>query len=327
MAPPNPRGRTRPNAPLHRKGVPTDERLENFDSIVNQEDTSTSVCSAPSTPRTDTASFTYSPLEQLPVEVFNHILSNLVQPRSRLPGLSEEQSTLDPTVQRIIKLDEDLQSPPDTERFAADLFAWTSLRHPFNALAASSKRCRGLVESYCAHLVKTCNRFNLPFAQAEDHGADSVYPSLSSIVYRRLWLQTAPRSCVFCGAFLSNYPHVGFRLLLCCEGCFYSQTLNSDEVISQYHIIDSSILAANNVRSTGPRYEWILRIDVEALAFRLYGTRAFHDTQSRGLDIPCSIPNCGLAVDLPETPYPPPTRAFPSHVSSARIRRNPHPNV
>jgi hypothetical protein len=323
-----PRQRTRSsNTSLHRRGVSSDDRVQNLESAINHEDISTSVFSAPSTPHADTTSLTYSPLEQLPVEVFNHILSYLVQPRSRLPGLSEEQSTLDPAVQRIIKLDEDLQAPPDTERFAADLFAWTSIRHPFNALAASSKRCCELLESYCAHLVKACNRFNLPFAQADDLGADFVYPSLSSIVYRRLWLQTAPRSCVFCGAFLSNYPHVGFRLLLCCEGCFYSQTLSLDEVKLQYRIIDSNILAANRVRSTGPRYEWILRIDVEALAFRLYGTRAFHDTQSRGLDIPCSIPNCGLAVDLPATSQTPSIRTFPSHVSSAPIRQNPRRNV
>ncbi|KAF2448029.1 hypothetical protein P171DRAFT_429613 [Karstenula rhodostoma CBS 690.94] len=323
MAPPRPRRRTRPNnTPLHRRGALSDGRLENLDPIVDQPGTSNPVFSALSAPRTDATPPTHSLLEQLPVEVVNNILLYLVHPRSRLPGLTEQQSTLDANIQRAIKANEDLHSPPDTDRFAADLFAWTSVRHPFNALAASSKRCCGLVESYCAHLVKTCNKFNLPFAHAEEFGADSVYPSLKSIVYRRLWLQTAPRCCLFCGDFMSSYPHRGFRLMLSCADCFYGQTLSLHEVQHQYHIIDPAILTKYGVRGTGPRYEWILRIDVEALALRLYGTRAFHDTLSLGLDVDCSIPNCGLAANLLSLSHAPPVRRFPEHVPHESPRRN-----
>lgn len=293
-----------------------------MDSIINQEKSSAPVLFAPKPSGTDATPNPHSLLEQLPVEVVNNILSYLVHPRSRLPGLTELESALDAKSQRQIKLNEDLQSPPDTDRFAADLFAWTSLRHPFNALAASSKRCYELVESYCAHLVKSCNRFNLPFAQAEEYGADSVYPSLSSIVYRRLWLQTAPRNCLFCGAFMSSYPHRGFRLLLSCADCFYAQTLSLYEVQHQYHIINPAILTENGVRSTGPRYEWILRTDVEALALRFYGTRAFHDPFSQGLEIDCNKPNCGLAANLITLSHPPSARRFPEHVSHASPRRN-----
>ncbi|KAL5440788.1 hypothetical protein PMIN06_009560 [Paraphaeosphaeria minitans] len=269
--------------------------------------------------------YTQSQLEHLPPEVVNHILSYLVHPRSRLPGLTEKQSTLrDAKAQKEIKLTEDLESPPDTDRFAADLFAWKDVRHPFNALAASSKRCRDFVESYCQHIVKRCNKFNLPFARVEENGnrPDSVYPSLGSIVYRRLWLQTASRSCLFCGVFMSQYPHRGFRLMLSCADCFYAQTLSLHEVQHQYHIIDPAVLTRSGVRSTSLRYEWILRVDVEALALRLYGTRAFHDTLSQGLEVHCSIPNCGLAPNLLTLSNPPPPRRFPGHVSPASPRRN-----
>lgn len=171
-----------------------------------------------------------SKLETLPVEVLNHILSYLITPRSRLPGLSEGESAHDfpRPEQHRIKGEEDRASSPDTERFAADLFSWTELRHPFNALAATSKRCCELVESYSAHLVKACNRFNLPFPQMDEYGAESVYPDLSGIVYRRLLLQVTPRPCVFCGGVLSAYPHRSvIRLLLTCEDCFYAQALVS----------------------------------------------------------------------------------------------------
>lgn len=265
-------------------------------------------------------------MEYLPPEVVNHILSYLVHPRSRLPGLTESQSALrDVGRQREIKLVEDLKSPPDMDRFAAKLFNWTEVLHPLNALAASSRRCREFVESYCEHLVKSCNRFNLPFARVEEHGHSSVYPSLNSIVYRRLWLQTAPRSCLFCGIFMSQYPHRGFRLLLCCADCFYAQTLSLYEVQHQYHIIDPAVLTRNGVSGT-PNHEWILRIDVEALALRLYGTRAFHDTLSQGLEVDCSIPNCGLAANLLVLSRPPPARRLPEHIppasASASARRN-----
>ena len=167
-------------------------------------------------------------LETLPVEVVNQILSYLVHPRSRLPGLTERQSNYDvsKTEQRKIKEEEDMTAPPDTHRHFTDVFSWVDIRHPLNVLAGTSKRCRELVESYSAHLVKTCNMFNLPFAHLEAHGPHSVYPDLSRIVYRRLWLQTAPRHCVFCGGNLSSYPHAPMmRLILTCEECFYAQTL------------------------------------------------------------------------------------------------------
>ena len=204
-----------------------------------------------------------------------------------------------------MKDNEDLTSPPDTDRFAADLFSWLSLRHPFNVLALCSKHCHEIVESYCAHLVKSCNRFNLPFVQADRYGPDSVYPSLSSIVYRRLWLQTAPRICVFCGVTLSTYPHRIFRLLIGCADCFYAQTLNLEEVQHQYHITDPGLLAAHGVRGSSPRYDWILRIDVEALALKLYRTRAFHDTRSEGFGKPCSIPNCAFSEEKRRFASPP----------------------
>ena len=38
-------------------------------------------------------------------------------------------------------------------------------------------------------------------------------------------------------------------------------------------------LAANSVRGSSPR--WVLRIDVEALALQLYGSKAFHDRGER----------------------------------------------
>ncbi|KAL5389962.1 hypothetical protein DPSP01_002021 [Paraphaeosphaeria sporulosa] len=311
MAPPMPRRRNRPKiTPLHKRGTSPKGGLETLGSI-HQKETNDPVNPTPNSSRADAMPSTQSQLEQLPLEVVNHILT-----------LRDAKS------QREIKLTEDLESPPDTDRFAANLFAWTSIRHPFNALAASSRQCREFVESYCEHLVKSCNRFNLPFAQVEGNGnrLDSVYPSLSSIVYRRLWLQTAPRSCLYCGAFMSQYPYpelpVRYRLMLCCRDCFFAQTLDLYEVQHQYHIIDPGILAKYGVRGSSPRYEWILRIDVEALALQLYGTRAFHDTLSQGLEAHCSIPNCGLAANLLTLSRHPPARRLPGNVSPASPRRN-----
>lgn len=330
MAPlPKPKRRTKPNnTSLYKQGSAS-KSSRNSNAVTNsQTDIGTLSVSASNTihaASSDTAS--YSALEQLPVEVANHILSYLVQPRSRLPGLTEQESRYDSVRRSTIKRIEDLKSPPDADRFAAHMFPWNTIRHPFNALAASSKHCRGLVESYCSHLVKSHNRFHLPFAEADKHGADSVYPSLSGIVYRRLWLQTAPRPCLFCGVIISSYPHDPrrFGLMLCCADCFYDQTLSLYEVQHQYHILDTSILAAHSVRSVSPRYEWILRTDVEALALQLYGTRAFHDTQSQGLDVPCSIPGCGLNISRLSISSPPRPRMLPSHISSApRTRRRGH---
>lgn len=53
-----------------------------------------------------------------------------------------------------------------------------------------------------------------------------------------------------------------------------------------YHIRDKSALAANGVRGS-PNYEWVLRNDAEALALRLYKTRAFHSTHPDHDRRPC----------------------------------------
>lgn len=167
-------------------------------------------------------------LEILPVEVVNAILAYLTHPTSRLPGLTGDQSRYDfPQQERWkIKHKEDLATPPDTERDFADLFSLFG-PHPFNALAATSQHCRRLVESYCAHLVKINNKFNLPFDLAEAHGHDNVFPSLQGIVYRRLWLQTADRFCVFCGILVGVYSNLGHQcgILAMCEECFYNQSI------------------------------------------------------------------------------------------------------
>ena len=125
-----------------------------------------------------------SRLETLPVEVFNQILSYLVHPRSRHPGLTEAESSCDfPSKARTdVKSLEDLTTPPDRNRWAVDLFKFTTHKHPFHPLSLTSRRCHGLVESFCYHLVRSCNMFNLPFAQLEEHGAQNVYPDMSGIV-------------------------------------------------------------------------------------------------------------------------------------------------
>ena len=87
-------------------------------------------------------------LDELPVEVFNNILSFLVYPRSRLPGLTELQSQHDYDLadKRIAK-DEYHLNPtviPDRDRFGANLFARRRLCHPFNELASTSRRLRQL---------------------------------------------------------------------------------------------------------------------------------------------------------------------------------------
>jgi len=187
-------------------------------------------------------------LETLPVEVVNHILSYLVHPRSRLPGLTERQSQYDVSMieKSNFKAGEDKTAPPDADRHFANIFAWAEICHPFNALAATSKRCQDLVESYSAHLVKSCNRFNLPFAHLERFGPDSVHPSLNQIVYRRLWLQTAPRYCVFCSASLSYYPHSPLmRPILTCESCFYAQTFVRSVAYLIYSKVSQMVKRAN----------------------------------------------------------------------------------
>jgi len=207
-------------------------------------------------------STSHNSLETLPVEVIHHILSYLVHPRSRLPGLTECQSNFDfsRTEQRKIKGQEDQTAHPDSNRHFTDVFSWVELRHPFNVLASTSRRCRELVDNYCSHLVRACNMFNLPFAHLEAHGPNSVYPDLRHIVFRRLWLQTAPRHCVFCGGNLSSYPHSPtMRLMLTCEDCFYAQTLVSTFVpashchaATDYHVRRSKRYKGYTISKTAP---------------------------------------------------------------------------
>lgn len=169
-----------------------------------------------------------SRLETLPTELVFNILSYLTHPRSRLPGLTEAQSSLDfdPIARSTVKKAEDLTTPADTERWAADLFKNHRNRHPFNTLSLTSRTCNKLVESYCASLAREHRLFNLPYAHFDTHGPNSVWPNLNEIVYRRLWLQYAPRKCIYCFAVMDNYPFpILKRLLTNCEACFYRQTL------------------------------------------------------------------------------------------------------
>ncbi|KAF1841189.1 uncharacterized protein K460DRAFT_371203 [Cucurbitaria berberidis CBS 394.84] len=247
------------------------------------------------------ASQTQSKLESLPVEIVNQILSCFTHPRSRLPGLTETQSAHDfpRQTKSEVKSKEDLTQPPDTDRWAADLFSWHLLSHPFHTLSMTSKRCNELVESYCSHLVRSCNgtMFNLAFAQLDKYGSKCVYPDLSGIVYRRLWLQHAPRRCIYCSAVLDCYPfRLVKRVIAACEDCFYRQTLTVDEVERQYHISAAAIRASPHIRSK-PGSVWVLRIDVESLALQLYGTRAFHSAHVEQMGKPCSI--CAITRFLP----------------------------
>jgi hypothetical protein len=167
-----------------------------------------------------------SKLETLPVEIVDQILSYLVHPCCRLPGLTETQSryNVSERQKRCIKDEEDLTQSPDSQRWAADIFSLHLLPHPLNALSRTSRRCKDFVEGYCSHLVRQCNVFNLPFAQLDRYGA--VHPDMSHIVYRRLWLQHAPRRCIYCFAVLDTYPFpLVKRVITACEGCFYRQTL------------------------------------------------------------------------------------------------------
>jgi len=304
MAPPKPKGKR-----SRLTGAPLKQEVGNAHAVC------VSVAVPTETHITHSSSTIY--LDTLPAEVFNNILARLEYPRSRLPGLTEHQSGLPRAAKIAIKATEDLTAPPDSERFGANLFDWVKLRHPFNTLAATSRRCRALVESFCAHLVKVNNRFNLPFDLVEKHGIRSIYPDLSNIVYRRLWLQTAPRSCVFCGVHeLSRYPHRRVAgLLLTCEDCFYAQMLDLAEIQEQYHI-EAQTLIDRNVRCSGPRLEWILRMDVEALAVELYGTRAFHSINPYVTKRQCRICN-GLqaATRVNSSPW---AQRMPPHLNSSR---------
>ncbi|KAG9186625.1 hypothetical protein G6011_09733 [Alternaria panax] len=239
-----------------------------------------------------------SKLESLPVEILDQILFHLIHPCCRLPGLTEAQSRYDVSEQqkRSIKNQEDLTQTPDSHRWAADIFSLHLLSHPFNALSITSRRCNGFVEGFCSHLVRQCNMFNLPFAQLDMCGV--VYPDLSHIVHRRLWLQHAPRRCIYCSAVLDNYPFpLVKRVITACEGCFYRQTLTVDEVQMQYHISAATVLSSRNVRGNMDSV-WILRVDVEELALQLYRTREFHSARKEQLGKPCNL--CAITRFRPE---------------------------
>ena len=171
-------------------------------------------------------------LDTLPAELFNHILSYLIYPRSRLPGLTEWQSSRAcPRVQRKAAQDAyflNPTAPPDTPRFGDDIFSLEDLPHPFNALALTSRRLRDLTERYCVYLVQTYKVFNLPLPLAGIDRLASVHPRLDAIVFRRLWLQSAPRLCLYCGAACSVYPHAGgLPVFLPCRDCYDAQVLVS----------------------------------------------------------------------------------------------------
>ncbi|KAH6259400.1 hypothetical protein HBI40_090050 [Parastagonospora nodorum] len=240
-----------------------------------------------------------SSFETLPVEVVNHILSYLVSPRSRLPGLTETQSSLEfnALARLTLKKSEDLTAPADSDRWATNLFENHTNQHPFHTLSLTSKRCNELVESYCGHLVRACNMFNLPFAQFDKYGPQSVWPDMSGIVYRRLWLQHAPRHCIYCHAVMDIYPFTTLkRLLTNCKACFYAQTLSLDENERQYHLSRATVLASPFIRGTQHSF-WFLRVDVEAVALQLYGTRAFHEAHQEQFGRPCSI--CAITKFTP----------------------------
>jgi hypothetical protein len=197
-----------------------------------------------------------SSFETLPVEVVNHILSYLVHPRSRLPGLTEAQSSAKFSAEdrTNFKKCEDLTTPADSNRWAADIFQNHLNRHPFHTLSLTSRRCNELVESYSGHLVRSCNLFNLPFAQFDRDGAGSVWPDMSGIVYRRLWLQHAPRKCIYCDAVMDLYPFpILKRLLSNCENCFYRQALVCTSLLISRAIINELRLSTRLTASTTSR--------------------------------------------------------------------------
>jgi hypothetical protein len=206
--------------------------------------------------------------ETLPVEVVNHILSYLVFPRSRLPGLTEAQSSLDFNAlsRSTVKRSEDLTTPADRDRWATNLFENHKNQHPFHTLSLTSKRCNELVESYCGHLARTCNMFNLPFAQFDKYGPQSVWPDLSGIIYRRLWLQHAPRHCIYCHAIMDIYPFpVLKRLLTNCKDCFYAQTLvRSFTTTARIDTDQCSLLMKSNGSTTYHRQLYLPRQQSEA---------------------------------------------------------------
>jgi hypothetical protein len=65
----------------------------------------------------------------------------------------------------------------------------------------------------------------------------------------------------------------------------------------QYHLSPNTILASPYIRSR-PGSVWVLRVDVEALAWQLYQTRAFHYAHVKQMGKPCSL--CAITRFAPE---------------------------
>jgi hypothetical protein len=68
-------------------------------------------------------------------------------------------------------------------------------------------------------------------------------------------------------------------------------------VQQQYHISSATVLASPNIRGNRGSH-WVLRVDVEVLAWQLYRTRAFHNAHKEQFGKPCSI--CAITRFLPE---------------------------
>ncbi|KAL5113753.1 hypothetical protein ACEQ8H_008365 [Pleosporales sp. CAS-2024a] len=236
-----------------------------------------------------------SAFERLPTELGENILSYLVYPRSRLPGLTEAQSSVDfdaPT-RSILKRSEDLTSPADHNRWAVDIFRAHTNPHPLQALSHASRRCQALVEAYCAHLLNVSSG-DAPPMQNPSPDQLSVQPRPPNLGYRHLWFKFAPRRCIYCSVVIERYPFKKTKWLLAsCGNCFFRQALSLDEIEHQYHIPPALIRASPYVRMPMvlPDQEtvWALRTDVEAMALQLYGTRAFHEAHPEQLGKPCSI--------------------------------------
>lgn len=186
-----------------------------------------------------------SKLEMLPVEIMHSILSYLVHPRSRLPGLTEYQSTREcPEAEKKAAKDAYQLNPtvsPDVDRYAVDLFSIGELHHPINDLASTSKHLRDRTEQYCAHLVKKCSTLNLYFSQADSNDLQAVNPDLSAGIYRRLWLRHGPRYCTYCNALLDSKNERATRTFIeASEDCFYAQVYVS--IVGQslpWHRVDA----------------------------------------------------------------------------------------
>ncbi|KAF2002814.1 hypothetical protein P154DRAFT_123595 [Amniculicola lignicola CBS 123094] len=240
-------------------------------------------------------------LESLPPELVSRILSFLVHPRSRLPGRTERLSSYEcPRSEKRaaqVAYHDDFTAPPDTDRWVADMFSIIKVQHPLNELALTSRRMRDHVERFCSHLVRSNNVFNLPFSLLDLNGPRSVYPDMSSIVYRRLWLQFAPRCCIYCSRTVSVYPrHNHFGPLTGCGACFLAQVFEWREVKDFFHLTEQDMLQ-NGVSGT-PNFQWVLRSDVEKLALSRWGVKRFHmtsDNEPYEIGEWCRI--CGLTVE------------------------------